>query len=374
MIFSSVHPWNDTRIYHREAKTIQKLGYETTLYGIDSIHKPTNRPGEVQVISLPKKKIFKRIRYWQQFYKIAKKQNIDCMHIHDPELLILAYFIKRRTKIKVIFDMHEDFPAALKSKKIIGKSIPKWLILFIEKIEKKVLARLDAVIFAEKSYKTKYLELTTTKIDILNYPVKQVEYTSSSKNGVPTILYAGAMHEIRGFKEMLEVAKELNEQKVEFHLVLIGEVPKRLRDYSTAFIKEHSLEKKVVFTGRLDFEELTRYYQNATIGLALLHPEPNYLGSLPTKIFEYMSFGIPYVASDFPLWEKLVNDTKSGLVVDPRNIKKITSLIKTILLDVHLQEELGSNGRKAHLNEYNWEAETIKLDALYKELIEETKN
>lgn len=371
-IFSSVHPWNDTRIYHREAKTLQGLGYKVILYGIDSVHFPKNEFEGIQVISLPKQKIFKRIGYWKKFYEIAKDQAVDCVHLHDPELLILAYFFKKYTDIKVVFDMHENFPAALQSKKIIGLKIPNWVIFLFKKIEKRILNKLDTVIFAEKSYKKDYKQLTTKTVEILNYPFKQKILSDKHPKQTAMIVYAGAMHEIRGFKEMLEVAKELKRNKMKFQLVLIGEIPSHLINYSNEFIKNNHLENQIKLTGRLDFDELIDYYKKADLGLALLHSEPNYLESLPTKIFEYMSFGIPYVASNFPLWEELVISTQSGLVVDPKNITEITTVVKNILDNRQLQ--LGINGRKAHLLEYNWEIEALKLDQLYKALKEERKN
>lgn len=374
IIFSSVHPWNDTRIYHREAKTLQQFGYDVSLFGIDSASFSKNELKEIHVVSLPKKGILKRIGYWKNFYKIAKEEEADCVHLHDPELLILAYFIKKWTNIKVVFDMHENFPAALQSKKIAGRKIPKWSILLFERFEKRILNQLDTIIFAEKSYKKYYQELTTKTVDILNYPFKQKKVTEIYSQQLATIVYAGAIHEIRGFKEMLEVAKELKGNKVEFQLVLIGEVPLHLIEYSNEFIKSNHLEDQIILTGRLDFEELTSYYKKATLGLALLHSEPNYLESLPTQIFEYMSFGIPYVASNFPLWEHLVNKTESGVVVDPQNSREITTVVTTLLKDKKLQVALGTNVRKAHLMEYNWDAEALKLNQLYEELTEEKKN
>ncbi|MBC2320706.1 glycosyltransferase family 4 protein [Listeria booriae] len=364
LIMSSVHPWNDTRVFHKEAVSLARLGYDVTLYAVASNHVYEGNIPNLRVVTFAPKSIVQRWKTWLQLYKIAKRSNAEIIHIHDPELLPLGYLLKRKHRKKVIFDMHEDFPAVLKGKKIGKMRMPKWLLRVVATAEKKMLQKMNAVIYAEKYYKENYESLTTKQMDIYNYPFLQ-EPTDMLKYEKQTLIYAGAIHEIRGFKEMLAVAKLLKKANNDFQLLIIGKVPQRLEIYAEQFIQKHDLEDEVKLLGRLDLHELMTYYAKSHIGLAILHPEANYLRSLPTKVFEYMSVSLPYVLSNFESYGRLVEETKSGYVVDPLSPDEIASQIQVLLDNPSTQAELGANGYKQHVANFNWSVEERKLGELY---------
>ena len=71
------------------------------------------------------------------------------------------------------------------------------------------------------------------------------------------------------------------------------------------------------------------------------------------------------IASDFPLWLKILQGCDAGLVVDPFDPVKIAKNIDSLFLDKREMKRLGQNGRQAALKSYNWESESIKLKGLY---------
>ena len=88
--------------------------------------------------------------------------------------------------------------------------------------------------------------------------------------------------------------------------------------------------------------------------------------SLPIKMFEYMAAGIPFIASDFPLWKSIAQETQAGFCVDINDINAIKNAILRILNDRTLAQEMGLKGRKAVEKHYNWLKEQIKLEKLYR--------
>ena len=48
-------------------------------------------------------------------------------------------------------------------------------------------------------------------------------------------------------------------------------------------------------------------------------------------MFEYMSSGIPIIASNFPLWKELIEGNNCGIVVDPQNATEISIAIQYLI-------------------------------------------
>ncbi|MBC1211351.1 glycosyltransferase family 4 protein [Listeria booriae] len=369
-IMSSVHPWNDTRIFHREAVSLANAGYAVTLYAIESNRKYQNEITNLTVKTLPKKSKLKRFQTWFRLHHIARKSQASIVHLHDPELLPLGYFLQKFHKKQVVFDMHEDFPAVLQSKKIAKHAFAKPILRFVAYVEKKMLQKVSAVVFAEAYYKENYQDVLTKQVDIYNYPFLQ-EPMSVPKYEIPTLVYAGAIHEIRGFKEMLDVARLLKMAGHTFQILIIGQVPTRLETYASDFQRKHGLEQEIKLIGRVDLSQLMTYYAKSHIGLALLHPVGNYLRSLPTKIFEYMSFSLPYVLSDFEAYQELATSTSSGIAVDAEKPHEIAKQIQFLLKHPEEQKRLGENGYMYHQVKFNWATQEQRLSKLYQSILEE---
>ena len=120
--------------------------------------------------------------------------------------------------------------------------------------------------------------------------------------------------------------------------------------------------------GQLGRAQIAEVLGRAKVGLVLLHPTGNYVNAQPNKLFEYMSAGLPVLASDFPLWRKIVGSIKCRLVVDPLNPSAIAEALVWLFRHPAQAAEMGLNGQRAVAEKYNWERESKYLIATYAEL------
>ncbi|EPS46674.1 group 1 glycosyl transferase family protein [Clostridium botulinum CFSAN002367] len=72
------------------------------------------------------------------------------------------------------------------------------------------------------------------------------------------------------------------------------------------------------------------------------------------KIFEYMQYGLPIVGSDFGPIKSFLEESNSGICVNPEDGAEIWKAIKSILEDEKLYMKYSQNGKKAYKNKYNW--------------------
>ena len=78
-------------------------------------------------------------------------------------------------------------------------------------------------------------------------------------------------------------------------------------------------------------EEMFKIAQRCKLGLIMFLPKPNHITSQPNKLFEYMYLGLPILASDFPLWEKVIFEKKCGNVCNPEDSDVIAQNINNML-------------------------------------------
>jgi glycosyltransferase involved in cell wall biosynthesis len=124
---------------------------------------------------------------------------------------------------------------------------------------------------------------------------------------------------------------------------------------------------RVQEAGWLDRGAVAKVLGRARMGLLLLHPVPNYVESQPVKLFEYMSAGLPVIASDFPVWRDFADGC--SIFVDPLEPKAIVDAMVWILDHPDEAERLGRKGRELVEKRFNWANEGEKLVHFYNRLM-----
>jgi glycosyltransferase involved in cell wall biosynthesis len=363
-VLTSVHPPFDTRIFHREAKSLLKAGYEVTLV---AQHDKDEIVEGVKILSLPKprNRIERMTRTVWQVYRKALKIDADIYHFHDPELIPIGLLYKLMGK-RVVYDVHEWVRTQIMRK----HWLPLWLrrptALVISSIEQLAGRWVDRIVAATPAIERGFPQGKTVLIQ--NFPIKEELETIGGityEKRPPEFAYIGAITLVRSAVEMVQAVGKLGlEKKVKLHIA--GNF--RPAEFRTELEGTAGWEF-VTFHGWAGRTEVAEILGCTRAGIVICYPEPGYLDAQPVKLFEYMSASLPVIASDFPLWREIVKGAGAGLLVDPQSTDAISDAMVWLIDNPEQAKEMGKNGKRAVEEKYNWNIESKKLIAMYRDLI-----
>lgn len=356
---TSNHNPKDGRVFERECRSLSSK-YEVYLIAsntkdefVDNVH--------IVGVDLPKsryKRPFKLGRVYEKMIDI----DADVYHFHDPELMSLGVKIKRERNKIIIFDSHEDFPAHFKSKYYIPKILRTPISYIYSKYEKHYFKSYDALVSVTPKIVERLQKICRKTYQITNYPIYKEE--NDSRTWERKIAFTGM---IDPNWKLENVLKAIQDEDVCF------EMAGRVTGTYLSELQKLSAWKKVNYRGIVPHAEVFEILNTCTIGMAIAsnnNPNGSYnKGSIGvTKMFEYMSAGIPVIATDHELWIPIIEGNKCGFCVQCDDIDSIKEKISYLLNNPKAAMEMGDNGRRAIKEKYCWQTQEVILFSMYNQL------
>lgn len=362
---------NDLTYDQRVRKVCQSLideGYNILLVGrLRKNSNPIDRPYKTKRLKL----IFENGPLFYAMLNIRLFLYIlfhkcDAIHSNDLDTLLAC---KTSAKLKgkpLVYDSHEYF---------LG--VPE--IQDRPKV-KKVWTRIERSIFP----KLKHVFTVNDSIAKLyekDYGIRpQVVRNIPNKNSLPAlktraelglpenkkivILQGAGINIDRGAEELLEAIATMDD--VLLLIVGTGDVINTLKERS----KKEDLKDKVIFTGRLPYNEMMQYTQASDVGVTLdKDTNINYKYSLPNKIFDYLNAGIPVLATNLPEIKNIILTYDVGLLINDLNPETIKIGLQTIWKEKERYRSLTLNAKNAS-DELNWENDASRLITTYRKIFE----
>ncbi len=371
-IFSSVHSALDNRVFYREARSLQKHGYQVMLI---AVHPSSEMRDGVQIIGLPQIPRWQRPRLWLRLLHLARQTHADIYHFHDPELLLVAPWLRLLTGKPVIYDIHEVYADFIKVKDYM----PAWLrypIAWAFRWLEPLLARLQSgLIFSDDAIAELFAHLHLPKQTLFNYPgmffvEEGLRATRDVSQRPPVILHLGGHERNRGTRLMIAAFHQVLQAMPEARLVLVGHfMPPDLQDEVQADIEQRNIQHAVSILGRVPFDAIGNYLKQAAVGWVPWQPFPKNEKNIPTKLFEYMAYAVPIVSSDLPSTRPFVHNGENGYLVPPTDPAAHAQVILHILQNPQQGHSLGLRGQELAKTIYNWDTEEKKLLAFYAQLL-----
>ena len=189
----------------------------------------------------------------------------------------------------------------------------------------KALKNIDYLLPASKyltiDYKKKLK--TNTTIDYIpltiNYFPEKI-----SKLEKNNIIAVGRLEPEKGFEDLIDIMSKVIKKNKNLRLTIIGDGSQRNKIETK--IKSLKLEKNITITGYLTQEQIKKYYQKASLLINTSYEE-----SFGLVLIEAASYGIPSIAFSCALGAKEIIDNKYGIIIDNRDLNKMSDQVTKIL-------------------------------------------
>jgi glycosyltransferase involved in cell wall biosynthesis len=369
---TTVHRSQDPRIFRKQLRSLSEAGFDAHLIAphpnegvVDGIpiHALERRRGRLRRLTLQPSALRKSVALQADLY-----------HFHDPELIPCMYLVKQATGACIVYDMHEDYASRGGAAGSLLRLLETWCFRWV-----------DHVVTAEAGYDPILEGQPVSHTLIANYhrpfngdiatakEGKQSEGTEDTDARQPRrLLYTGTIANDRGLDVMLDVAEAIRERDRPERLCIAGVCNRsgELRAAERRY-REQGLAHVVDRIGWDQFvlpKNLAPHYRSADVGLALLEPHPNYVQSFPTKFYEYLHHGLPFICTDIPLWRSFVEENDCGAVVPPNDPEAVLQVLDRWNRNPERFRKLQQNARQA-AKKYRWSQMAERLVGLYDRLL-----
>ena len=357
---TSVHPADDNRIRHKECATLVTAGWEVVLIACARRSETGSDGVRLRALPQPSGRLSRMTVTAWKIYRAALDESADLYLFHDPELMPWALLLKAHGK-RVVYDIHEDVPGTVAYKTYLPRRMRPAIAKGLKFIERACARWFDALVVATPHLGELAQNIGPPVVIVQNFP--RLEELPDSAGQMPyterreALAYVGVVSRRRGVIEMIEAVAGLEGFPSVILHVAGRWMPAALRDE----LSRHRGWPRVVNHGQIERRAVVELLGRCRVGLVTIWPEQNYLMSYPTKMFEYMAMGLPVVASDFPLWRQIVEESGAGLLVDPTRPESIRDAIAWLLAHSAEAEAMGERGKMAIRSKFCWGPEGEKL-------------
>lgn len=300
------------------------------------------------------------------------KYKINYIHVHDLPLAPAAILAGKLLNKPVIYDMHENYPAAMEI--WYKKNLYYFLFknpVFAKRLDSFCMRHADKLIAIiderkkdlETIFKTDKIHIVSNTIDLerfWSFKIDRDIVEAHSKEY--TILYIGFFSSERGLDTVLEGMPILIDRIPDIKLLLVGKG--KDTPHLKSLVKKIS-EQHIEIVDWVPFDKVPSYIKSASV---CVDPRPSNKANDSTishKIFQYMAMEKPIVTSDSVPFSRIITECRCGEIFKSNSsVDFADSVMKIYQSGIRY----GENGKKAVQEKYNWQKTTKELLKVYSTL------
>ena len=183
----------------------------------------------------------------------------------------------------------------------------------------------------------------------------------------PVFLSVGRLIEKKGFADLIEASRQLQEQGIDFRGAIVGEGP-----------LESALQEQIARAGLTNIVELAgplpqsgvieRLAQSALFVLPCVIEKDGGMDNLPTVLMEAMAAGLPVISTALAGLPEMVEEGVTGLLVPEHEPARLAEAMANLLSAPDLARSLGKAGRARAAELFAIEQSARELSALFQDV------
>lgn len=234
------------------------------------------------------------------------------------------------------------------------------LILNLSKADK-ILSTSHVMAKETQKYTKKQITVTPFGIDLAEFK----PLNNKLNDGTIRIGLVKTLEEKYGIKYLVKavsVLKEKGVNNVELFIAGSGSQEGELKEQARSL----GINPIVHFVGQIPYNDVPDFLQQLDLVVvpSILDSE-----SFGVAAVEASACGVPVIASNVGGLPEVVENGKTGIIVEPKSPEAIAQAIITLLNNEQLNSTMGENGRKRVERLYNWEDNVSIVEGVYSEII-----
>lgn len=176
------------------------------------------------------------------------------------------------------------------------------------------------------------------------------------------------MEPVKGMTYFIKAIPKLLEQHPNTCICLIGDGSQE-KELKAWLNKQSINQEKVKFLGRKENHQIKQYLE-----LADIYIQPSLMEGCSIGILEAMACGNPVIACDIGGNPDVIEDKKSGLLIQDQSVSAIYEAVHYLLCHPDVAEKMGKQAKLKIEGELNWEKLAQKVDKIYEDALQLKKN
>lgn len=275
-----------------------------------------------------------------EIYRFIKRNKIKIIHTHSSKAGILGRFAAKLAKVKVIIHTVHGW-----SFNDYQPSLLKIFFIWLERITAKFTDKLIVVSNYDKQKGLIHYIGKENKYHLIYYGINYLEFNIKNQNirkelginaGDLVVGMVSCFKPQKSPLDFIRLAFLVNQILPDVKFLLVGDGI--LHKHIERLINRFNLQKQVILTSwRKDISRILT-------GIDIFVLTSLWEG-LPISVLEAMASCKPVIATDTGGIREVIIEGKTGFLVQPQDIKKMSVKLITLLKNENLRKQIGQNAR-----------------------------